>query len=166
MCFRTLSYDYPNHGLKLDFEVIHIYNFLETEIGKGGVAFKDIKKSATYQDSCRLSRFDDRADLPRKLIKRLNNGNFNEMSESGRSAICCGNSAWVGCDSFSKALQVKRLKQAKSNGSNLIITSCPKCQVHLKCAMEDPFLGNEIKVDIEDLTSASQKYILEIEIRQ
>lgn len=158
-CFRTLSYDYPAQGFNLNFEVVHIYDFLETEIGKGGIDFKKIKNKAVYQDSCRLSRFDDRPDLPRKLIKRLNTGNFSEMPESGRSAVCCGNSAWVGCDSFSKALQVKRLRQAVSNDCDLLITSCPKCQIHLKCAMEDPFLGNEIKVDIADLTSVIAKNI-------
>jgi heterodisulfide reductase subunit D len=152
-CFRTLSHDYPERGIPVRFKVTHIYDFLEREIDKGGVDFKKFRKNITYQDSCRLSRFDDRADLPRRLIKRLKPEGFNEMPENGRAAVCCGNSAWIGCDSYSKALQVKRLRQSRTNGGNLLVTSCPKCQIHLRCAMEDPFLGDELTVEIKDLTS-------------
>ena len=62
------------------------------------------------------------------------------MRDHGMAAICCGNCAWTGCDSYSKALQVKRLQQAKETGSDLLVTACPKCQIHLRCAMEDPIL--------------------------
>jgi heterodisulfide reductase subunit D len=152
-CFRTLSHDYRERGIPIRFKVTHIYDFLEREIDKGGVDFKKFRKNITYQDSCRLSRFDNRADLPRRLIKRLKPEGFNEMPEKGRAAVCCGNSAWIGCDSYSKALQVKRLRQALANGGNLLVTSCPKCQIHLRCAMEDPFLGDELTMEIKDLTS-------------
>jgi Fe-S oxidoreductase len=50
-------------------------------------------------------------------------------------------------------MQVNRLRQAKETGSNLLVTACPKCQIHLKCAMEDPFLGDEIRMEMADLTS-------------
>ena len=75
------------------------------------------------------------------------------MQDKGAASICCGNCAWTTCDSFSKALQVKRLKQANDTGSDLLVTSCPKCQIHLKCAMEDPFLGKELTMEMSDLTS-------------
>lgn len=152
-CYRTLSHDYPKHGIDLGFTVTHIYDLLEKEIDKGGVDFKKFKKRITYQDSCRLSRFADRADLPRQLIKRLKTEAFNETPENGRAAVCCGNSAWLGCDSYSKALQVKRLRQAHLNDNEVLVTSCPKCQIHLRCAMEDPFLGKELAMETKDLTS-------------
>lgn len=152
-CYRTLSHDYPEHGIELNVKVTHLYDFLEKEVCKGAVDFKKIDKKLTFQDPCRLSRFEQRADLPRMLINRLKPGSFQEMQNSGSSAICCGNCAWTGCDSFSKALQVKRLRQAHDTGSDLLVTACPKCQIHLKCAMEDPFLGEEIEMEMMDLTS-------------
>jgi Fe-S oxidoreductase len=79
--------------------------------------------------------------------------NFTEMQDSGKSAICCGNSGWIGCDAYSKALQVKRLKQARAAGSEMLLTACPKCQVHLKCAMEDPFKADALDFEIRDLVS-------------
>lgn len=152
-CYRTLKHDYPACGIETGFTVTHIYELLDQEIGKGKVAFKKLGRRMTFQDSCRLSRFEDKSDLPRKLISRLRQDAFAEMQDHGKSSICCGNSAWTGCDSYSKALQVKRLEQARETGSDLLVTSCPKCQIHLKCAMEDPFRGDSIKMDMMDLTS-------------
>ncbi len=158
-CFWTLSHDYPKHGFDLPFKITHMYDFLEGEIGKGAVNFRNTEDRITYQDSCRLSRFNGRADLPRHLMRRLHSASFQEMQNNSGSAICCGNTGWTGCDSYSKALQVKRLRQAKTTGSNLLLTSCPKCQVHLTCAMEDPYLGDEIQMEMMDLTSMIAKTI-------
>ncbi len=152
-CFSTLTNDYEEHGLKPGFKVTHIYDFLETEIDKSAVKFSFFDKKITYQDSCRLNRMSGMKDLPRKLIKRLVPAQFEEMKDHGNSAQCCGNSAWTGCGAFSKALQVKRIRQAKETGSDLLITSCSKCQIHMKCAMEDTFLMDELCMDMSDLVS-------------
>jgi Fe-S oxidoreductase len=136
-----------------------MFDLLEREIDKGAVDFKKIRRTFTFQDSCRLSRLEGRPDLPRNLIKRLKPGAFKEMQDTGGNAICCGNTGWTGCDSFSKALQVKRLRQARATGSDLLITSCPKCQIHLRCAMEDPFIGDELRMEMMDLTSMIAKAI-------
>ncbi len=151
-CYRTLAYDYGANGIELNFKVTHIYELLENEIDKGAVNFKKIDKRLTYQDSCRLNRLEELTDLPRKLINRLKPAGFKELQDKGSAVVCCGNCAWTGCDSFSKALQVKQLRQAHDTGSDLLVTSCPKCQIHLKCAMEDPFLGDELKMETIDLT--------------
>jgi heterodisulfide reductase subunit D len=151
-CFRTLAHDYPKYGIQTRFEVVHLYDLLEKEIDKGAVGFKRLSKTITFQDPCRLSRFDGRAELPRKLLRRAAPEGFVEMQDKGISALCCGNSAWTGCDSFSKALQVKRIRQAMETGTALLVTACPKCQIHLNCAMEDPFFGKEIGMEMMDLT--------------
>ena len=40
-----------------------------------------------------------------------------------------------------------------------MVTACPKCQIHLSCAMEDPFLGKELNMEMMDLTSVLAKTI-------
>ena len=152
-CYRTLSSDYERHGLRPAFTVMHLYEFLEREIDKGAVTFAPLENRITYQDSCRLNRLAGMKDVPRKLIDRLAPVGFKEMKDSGASSICCGNCAWTGCDAYSKALQVRRIRQAVAAESDLMVTSCPKCQIHLRCAMEDPFLGRELKMETTDLTS-------------
>jgi heterodisulfide reductase subunit D len=152
-CYHTLTRTYAQHGIGLSVKVTHIYEFLEQEIGKGAVQFKPLGRRVTFQDSCRQSRLDQMAQLPRQLIRRLSSGGFSEMPESGAAAVCCGNSAWTGCGAHSKALQVKRLAQARHTGCDLLVTACPKCQIHLRCAMEDPFRSEELTMEIMDLTS-------------
>ena len=46
---------------------------------------------------------------------------------------------------------MKRLRQAQDNVAGRMITVCPKCRIHLSCALQDA--GNEIAVELEDLTS-------------
>jgi Fe-S oxidoreductase/coenzyme F420-reducing hydrogenase delta subunit len=158
-CYRTLSHDYPDQGVPVSFKVTHIYDLLEKEIDKGAVEFEKMDRKLTFQDPCRLSRLENRADLPRKLLGRLQPEAFEEMKDRGISALCCGNCAWTGCDRYTKALQVNRLRQAHATGSDLLVTGCPKCQIHLRCAMEDPFLGNELQMEMMDLTTVLAKTI-------
>ena len=53
----------------------------------------------------------------------------------------------------------QRIKQAKETGSEMLITACPKCQIHLRCAMEDALRGDELKMEMMDLTTAMAKTI-------
>ena len=152
-CYMTFKTTYAEMGFQLNFEIVHLYDFLEKEIDRGAVEFTPLDKSITFQDSCRLSRLEDRPELPRQLISRLQTDTFTEMRESGKGAMCCGNTAWTGCDSYSKAMQVKRLQQAGETGAELLVTSCPKCQIHLRCAMQDPFREEELQMEMLDLTS-------------
>jgi Fe-S oxidoreductase len=53
----------------------------------------------------------------------------------------------------SKNIQVERLKEAKATGADLLVTTCVKCQIHFKCAQDDPLLRDEIDIQIRDLTT-------------
>ena len=156
-CFHTLKNEYAKFGIEIPVKITHIHDFLDKEIGKGAVGFKPMDVKVTFQDSCRQSRFNGDGELPRKLINNFAEENSGEMPPS--ISNCCGNSAWTGCDSFSKAMQVQRLKQAKETGSETLITACPKCQIHLRCAMEDALRGDELKMEMMDLTTAIAKTI-------
>jgi len=59
-CYRTLVRDYPEQGIDLNCKVTHIFDLLEKEIDKGAVGFKKFDKKVTFQDPCRLSRFENR----------------------------------------------------------------------------------------------------------
>ncbi|MCE5336030.1 MAG: hydrogenase iron-sulfur subunit [Desulfobacteraceae bacterium] len=158
-CYRAFSHDYPANGIETGFKVTHLFEVAEKVIGKGAIGFRKLNRRITFQDPCRLSRTEGGSELPRKLLNRLKVRNFTEMRDRGPSSLCCGNCAWIGCDSSSKAMQVNRLRQAKETGSDLLLTACPKCQIHLRCAMEDPFLGDEIRMEMLDLTSVLARTI-------
>jgi Fe-S oxidoreductase/coenzyme F420-reducing hydrogenase delta subunit len=158
-CFFTWSRDYPELAGDQEFEVVHLYDFLDQEISKGGVSFKPFDRRVTYQDPCRLGRLSGKYEVPRRLMERIPFAGFQEMAERGPAAPCCGNCGWTNCDSFAKAVQVDRLRQASATGSDLLVTACPKCQVHLKCAMEDPHLHRELEMEMLDLAQVLERTI-------
>ncbi|MFK5953530.1 MAG: hydrogenase iron-sulfur subunit [Desulfobacterium sp.] len=158
-CYKTFIQTYKENGIELNFKVTHLYEFLDAELERGAVTIENPDVNFTYQDSCRLNSMETVRDLPRKLIRRFSKGNFVEMQNHGKTALCCGNSAWIGCDAFSKALQVKRLTQGRNTDSDAMLTSCGKCRIHLGCAMEDPFAGDQLKMELMDLTSVIADHV-------
>jgi Fe-S oxidoreductase len=152
--YRTFKLDYPNY-VDLGCEVQHISEFLAEKIGENGVKFKEIKKKVTYQDPCRLGRHLGVYDAPRNVIKSIPGLELVEMRHSGLESICCGTSAFTNCDSYSNMLRAERLCEATETGAELLITACPKCQTHFRCAMVDK--GEEHrstpKIEIMDLAN-------------
>jgi heterodisulfide reductase subunit D len=152
--YRTFKLDYPNF-VNLGCDVQHISEFVAEKIGENGVKFKEIKKKVTYQDPCRLGRHMGVYDAPRKVLGSIPGIELVEMKHSGPESICCGTSAFTNCDSYSNMLRVERLSEAVETGAELLITTCPKCQTHFRCAMLDK--GEEHrptpKIQIMDLAS-------------
>jgi heterodisulfide reductase subunit D len=152
--YRTLKLDYPNH-VDLGCEVQHISEFLAEKIGQNGLKLKEIKKRVTYQDPCRLGRHLGVYDAPRKVLESIPGIELVEMKHSGWESICCGTSAFTNCDSYSNLLRAERLSEAAATEADLLITACPKCQTHFRCAMVDK--GEEHratpKIEIMDLAN-------------
>jgi Fe-S oxidoreductase len=147
-CSYTLKNLYSQTDEHYPFEVMHISEYLHKT---GFSSHRVIDQIATYQDPCRLGRFMGVYDAPRELLGSILE--LREMSHFRTGAWCCGNSAWLHCDRYSKQMQVERLKEAKQTQSDLIVTACPKCQVHLTCAMNDVNLMHELSMEIRDISS-------------
>ncbi|PIU54914.1 MAG: hypothetical protein COS88_06150 [Chloroflexi bacterium CG07_land_8_20_14_0_80_51_10] len=57
----------------------------------------------------------------------------------------------MNCGAVSKQIQAELLREAKGTGADVLVTACPKCQIHLKCAMHDEKLGEELQMEIQDI---------------
>jgi Fe-S oxidoreductase len=57
------------------------------------------------------------------------------------------------CGKLSKQIQLDKLKEVKAIGADWLVTSCPKCQIHLKCATDGelPIKRSEVALKIYDL---------------
>ncbi|MBT8370665.1 MAG: (Fe-S)-binding protein, partial [Deltaproteobacteria bacterium] len=108
--------------------------------------------TATYQDACRLSRHLGVYEEPRALIMAAGL-DLVEMEHMRSASLCCGTTGWTSCGKVSKNIQVQRLREAKAAGAELLITTCIKCQIHFKCAQQDPALEKEIAIPIRDLAT-------------
>ncbi len=153
-CYRTFKLDYPKY-VKLDCEVMHISELLAQRLETDGLRFNPVKKKVTYQDPCRLGRHLGLYDIPRKVLSAIPGIELIEMEHSREESICCGTSCFTNCDSYSKQIRVERLLEAKATGAEILVTSCPKCQLHFKCAMvnkgEDK--GPDIEIEVTDIVN-------------
>ena len=152
--YRTFKLDYPNY-VDLDCEVQHISELLAEKIGQKGMKFKEINKKVTYQDPCRLGRHLGVYDAPRKVLESIPGIELVEMKHSGRDAICCGTSAWTNCDSCSNMIRAEKLSEATATKAEMLITCCPKCQTHFRCAMVDKGEEKRVipKIEVMDLAN-------------
>lgn len=139
--------DYPRYVGPLPFEVVHIAELLAERLGELGLS--ELAETVTYHDPCRLGRYLGIYDEPRALIEATG-VELVEMRKNRAQALCCGSVGWVNCGRCAKGIQMTRLRQAQATGAERMITACPKCRIHLSCALKDA--GDEIAVELEDLT--------------
>ena len=151
-CAHTLKVDYPqyvgDHGL----EILHLSELLADSNLSDLVSVPDQESRVTYQDPCHLGRYLGVYEAPRKVLADLGL-DLAEMEQNRHASLCCGTSCWTACGQVSKNIQVARLQEAKSTGAKRLVTACVKCQIHLRCAQNDPILGETINIEIRDLTT-------------
>lgn len=150
-CYRTLKLDYPEVVGDLGFEVLHISELLEELIEKEKLEFPEVlkDKTVTYHDPCRLGRHMGVYDSPRNVIRNIPEIDLLEMERNRENAMCCGVSSWLNCGKISKQIQIDRLMEAKETNADWLITSCPKCEIHLKCAVDGELPVKRTKVNMK-----------------
>jgi len=153
--YRTFKIDYPDYGFNLDCEIMHISELLAQKLETDGISFKEVKKKVTYQDPCRLGRHLGVYDAPRKVLQAIPGIELVEMEHNKEESICCGTSCFTNCDSYSKEIRAERLLEAKATGAETLITSCPKCQTHFRCAMvnKGEEKGPDVEIEVMDLVN-------------
>jgi Fe-S oxidoreductase len=152
-CMRTFDFDYKDIAGDLDFEVLHISEFIMDLIDKDKLKLKDLDEKVTFHDPCRLGRHLGIYDDPRDMISETG-AEFVEMERNKNKSTCCGVSAFATCEASTKLMQIDRLKEAKSTGAKKMLTMCPKCLLHFKCSTwkKMPVESEEVDVDVEDAT--------------
>jgi Fe-S oxidoreductase len=146
---RTFSVDYPAMGDEdLPFEVVHLSQLMAEWVKEGKLKFRETKAKVTYHDACRLGRHMGVYDPPREVLRAIPGVEFVELENNRDKCLCCGVSGWVSCDANTKLLQMEKLKEAKRTGAGTMLTFCPKCQVHLNCALQDKIPVDRALVDI------------------
>jgi Fe-S oxidoreductase len=135
---------YPRLMRDPDLEPVLLMDLMDEDSGK--IRPRARSEKITYQDPCRLARAEEVIDLPRRLLGLVPDLDLVEMGRVGRDAVCCGSSGWVSCSRVNKKIQVERLNEALETGAGTLVTACPKCNIHLRCAMRDEDCTGRIEI--------------------
>ncbi len=145
---RTFAKDYPRalgEGALEGLELLHTTQLYAELIDNGALSFPEGdggdeagRRPLTIQDPCRLGRHMGVVDAPRKVLTALPGHELREMEHSGLNSHCCGTSSWLNCGTFSKRIQLERMREAEAVGADLIVTACPKCFTHFSCTLNEP----------------------------
>jgi heterodisulfide reductase subunit D len=150
-CYNAFKNEYPAYIGQVPFEMMHLTELLADEISSGGLTFGPLSGTVTYHDPCRMGRYLKVYEPPRTVLKSVPELQLVEMEDNRERAMCCGSTAWVNCSGCSKLIQREKLRQARETGAPVMLTTCPKCQIHLSCASRD--LDADQAVEIEDVTT-------------
>jgi len=152
--FKTL---YPKVNKKINFETMHVLEFLAQLIEESKLRFKRrIPLKVTYHDPCHLGRHLSPGvyDPPRKVLTSLPGIELVEMERTRENAWCCGAGAGVSQANPDLALWTanERLKEAKSTGADALVTSCGWCERNFRDAAKE--YGVDIEIyDVAELAS-------------
>jgi Fe-S oxidoreductase len=127
----------------------HVSEYVEKLLQEKRLKFtKPIKKTVTFHDSCHLGRGSGIFEAPRNVIKSIPGVKLIEMARNRRLSRCCG--AGCGCaaafNELASELAFERVKEANRTGAELMVTTCPFCNLNLNNAAKNHNLLKTVDV--------------------
>jgi Fe-S oxidoreductase len=153
-CVLTLTKRYETIGIIEKVKVIHIAEFLKELIEKGKIKpgkIKDEFRKVAIHDPCLLARNLKDVNSIRAVLHSIPNLEIVEPIYSKEDTHCCG---WSGTTHWAdKEIAIKeasnRIKELKATGTNIVISSCPLCELGLAYGISEAEKKN---LKIKDLS--------------
>jgi Fe-S oxidoreductase len=146
---------YPKLNMKMNFEVVHLVEYLDRLSKEGRIEFaREVPMKVTYHDPCHLGRYAGIYDAPRDLLGRIPGIKLVEMERSREHSWCCGAGGGVkqAYPELSLWTAEERIKEAKATGATALVTACPWCEKNFKEAIKE--YGEDIEVyDIAEIVA-------------
>lgn len=149
-CLRTWKRDYAQYFTGAMPEMVHLSEYLQDNLDQLELIENGTPR-VTFQDPCRLGRHLGIYEPQRKMLKAVPGLELCEMPRNSKRGLCCAGGTWSNCDRYAKQIQIDRLREARASWAKVLVTACPKCQVHFKCAMNDPNLKSDIEIEMRDI---------------
>jgi heterodisulfide reductase subunit D len=153
-CQLTLLEEYKNRFGQPACPVVHVAE-LVAERGCE-LALDTLETVVTFEDPCRLGRHQGKYDEPRAALGAVPGLELKEMARHESGATCCAGN-WLACNQATKRIQTDLLRAAAATGSDSLVTACPKCMIHLKCAQsgDDPAVPDLEIRDLADVVAGA-----------
>ncbi|WP_292372060.1 (Fe-S)-binding protein [Methanosarcina sp. UBA411] len=145
-CFKAFKDIYPKMFGKLDFQVLHVSQYLELLIREGKLAPEVVlKHKVFYHDPCHLTRVMGVYREAREVLKHIRGTEL--ANETPENSACCGFGGGVRVNYPSESLDVAsdRYRAAEKLGCDTIITNCGGCMQNLIEA------GKDERIEVFDL---------------
>jgi len=133
-CYNTMKNDYPKLTGTPSFKLYHISEYLEKLIKEGKLKFtKEFNRKVAYHDPCHLGRHAKVYDAPRNVLKAIPGLQLIETKAEKEDSQCCGAGGGFksAFNDMAEEIAAERVKQFVAAGAEVIVTSCPFCQVNL-----------------------------------
>ena len=135
-CYSTFKHNYEG---ELNFEIVHLSEYLDRMIKDGTLKFKkELDMRVTYHDPCHLGRYggeeDGIYDQHREILKALPGVEFREMERIRYHSMCCGSGGGVKTAFPDLAVwnAQRRWEEAKDvAGADIMTSCCPFCEINL-----------------------------------
>lgn len=157
-CYHAFKNEYAE--FKVNFEVIHITQYLRTLIEQGRLTFSNAYgKKVTYHDPCYLGRHNGIYEEPREVLRKIPGLELIELTTSRKNSLCCGGGGgriWMDTPK-SERFSDLRLKEARAAGAEVLATTCPYCITNF----EESRLNLEYQdvLDVKDITEIIREVI-------
>lgn len=145
-CFKAFKDIYPRIFGKLDFQVLHVSQYLELLIKEGKLTPEAVlKHKVFYHDPCHLTRAMGVYQEARDVLEQIPGTEL--ANKTPENSACCGFGGGVRVNYPSESLDVAsdRYRAAEKLGCDIIITNCGGCMQNLIEA------GQDEKIKVFDL---------------
>lgn len=145
-CFKAFKDIYPRIFGKLDFQVLHVSQYLELLIREGKLTPETVlRHKVFYHDPCHLTRAMGIFQEARDVLEQIPGTEL--ANRTPKNSACCGFGGGVRVNYTSESLDVAsdRYRAAEKLGCDIIITNCGGCMQNLIEA------GQDEKIKIFDL---------------
>jgi len=157
-CYHTFKNEYSE--FKVNFEVVHISQYLFELIKKGKLQFtKEYGKKVAYHDPCYLGRHNGIYEEPREVLRKIPGLELVEMPDSRQESLCCGMGGgriWMETAKGERFSDL-RLQQAIGVGAEVLVTACPYCISQFEDSKLT--LKDSEALQIKDITEVIQEVI-------
>jgi Fe-S oxidoreductase len=152
-CYRVLTQDYPNRGLKINKPVRHISEILSESLKK--LPTSTFEGNVTFHDACHLGRHCGIYDPPREVIAHVTRKPVTEMERNRDNSTCCGNGAGLRTLFPGPAMKIgaERVRHAKNVNASYLVTACPFCKNMLASQTDESM----VVLDLPELVMLAEK---------
>lgn len=153
-CYHTWKHEYPKYlSEKIDFEILHISQYLLRLIKEGKIKLGPLSGKITYHDPCDLGRNSGIYAEPRDVIKSIPGIDFIDMAANRKLANCCGGGGNL--ESVNQALASKialaKADEIIETGADIVVTSCQQCNRTIDASLKKKKKETNTKVKVIDL---------------